>query len=237
MKIVAIGGGKIRGHKTLRLDKFIVELTGKVRPRALFIPTASGDPADYCDTFQRVYGRRLGCRTSALRLLADPDDRASLKEKILRAHLIYVGGGNTLRMMKLWRKLGVDKVLAKAARKGTVLCGLSAGAICWYQWGMSDSRSFSTPGKGWQYIRVKGLGFAPGLYCPHLDSEKRHKPLVAMLRRHRMNGFACEDQAALYHNGKTIRCVTANARARAYIYRYSRGRVAIDRFKNGEIVI
>ena len=223
MKIVVIGGGKTRDYKTVRFDKFIVELTGKNRPRALFIPTASGDRQDYCDTFQRVYGKRLGCRTSVLRLLADPNDRALIKDKILSAHLIYVGGGNTLRMMKLWRKLGVDKVLAKAGKKGTVLCGLSAGAICWYQWGMSDSMSFLAAGDDWQYIRIKALGFARGLYCPHLDSEKRHKPLVAMLRKHRMSGFACEDQAALYHNGKTIRCMTANARARAYIYRYSRG--------------
>ena len=171
MQIVAIGGGHLKKRETLPIDRFVVELTGRRRPRAVFIPTASGDAEEYCHVFDRIYGERLGCRTDWLRLLASPEDRETAEEKIEAADLVYVGGGNTLRMMKLWRRLGVDRMLESAGNRGTVLAGLSAGAICWHDYGHSDSRSFS--GKSsWSYIRVRGLGFRPVIFCPHLDAEK-----------------------------------------------------------------
>lgn len=234
MKIVAIGGGKLDRRETLAIDRQVVELSGKRRPRALFVPTASGDPPEYCDTFERIYGRLLGCRTQNLRLLADPEDRVLLREKILGAELIYVGGGNTLRMMKLWRRLGVDKLLRRAARAGAVLAGLSAGGICWHQWGMSDSRAYTTEGDDWDYIRVRGLGFVPHMFCPHLDAEQRHDGLAAMVRKHGSTALACDNNAAVFYDGNSARCVTSSKRARTWLYRYVRGKLEITPFAAGD---
>ncbi|MFQ5621295.1 MAG: Type 1 glutamine amidotransferase-like domain-containing protein, partial [Candidatus Nanoarchaeia archaeon] len=108
-KIVAIGGGEIKNFETLSIDRAITKLTGKKKPKALFIPTASGDAEGYWQTFQKVYGKRLGCRTDKLFLLREKPTNKEITKKIKWADLIYVGGGNTLRMLKIWRRKGVDK--------------------------------------------------------------------------------------------------------------------------------
>jgi dipeptidase E len=233
MRIIAIGGGKLARRETLAIDRLVVELTGKRRPQALFVPTASGDEAHYCDSFERVYGRQLGCRTQVLRLLSDLSDRTLLREKILEADLVYVGGGNTLRMMKLWRRLGVDRLLRRAARDGAVMAGLSAGGICWHEWGLSDSRAYTTEGDDWDYIRVRGLGFVPHMFCPHLDAEQRHDGLAAMVRKHRTVAFACDNNAAVFYDGKTARCVTSSRKARTWLYRCARGKLQVTPFAAG----
>src|SRR5512143_3488874 len=197
MNIISIGGGSLKKKQTLPIDRYIVKLTGKKAPRALFIPTASGDPQDYCESFDRVYGGVLGCRTDHLLLYRRPEDRTKAAKKIASADLIYVGGGNTLRMMKMWRRFGIDRMLIKAGRSGTVLAGLSAGAICWHEWGHSDSRAYSGR-KKWSYIKVRGLGLLPGLYCPHLDGEKRDASFRAMVVQERMTGIACDNFAAIH---------------------------------------
>lgn len=130
--IVVIGGGSIKDLETFHLDKRVVGHTGKKCPKALFIPTASSDSKEYAEAFHEVYGGKLGCETEALYLLSDPPSKKELRKKILDADLIYVGGGNTLKMMKRWRHLGVDQLLKVAYRKGTVLAGISAGGICWF---------------------------------------------------------------------------------------------------------
>ncbi len=233
MNIIAIGGGSLKKRQTLPIDRSIVKLTGKKSPRALFIPTASEDDEEYCTAFDRVYGDLLGCRTDHLLLYRRPGDRAAAGKKIRSADLIYVGGGNTLRMMKMWRSLGIDRMLVRAGRRGKVLAGLSAGAICWHEWGHSDSRAYSGK-KNWSYIKVRSLGLCPGLYCPHLDSEKRHASFKAMTARERMTGIACDNFAAIHYSDSGAVCITARRKAQVHIYIYSNGRVTIRRFKNGE---
>ena len=139
-RIVVIGGGQLRRLETLPIDRRIVELAGRKRPGALFIPTASGDPEEYIHSFHDVYGRRLRCRTDVLTLTRNRPAPREIAAVIRRADLVYVGGGNTYRMMRIWRRLGVDRLLREAAGRGTVLSGLSAGAICWFRIGHSDSR-------------------------------------------------------------------------------------------------
>ena len=104
-KLVAIGGGEMTERETLAIDKEIVCLAGKDRPKALFIPTASGDSPRYWQSFQEVYGEELGCETDVLYLLGVSLTKERLKRRILSADLVYVGGGNTLKMMRRWRKL------------------------------------------------------------------------------------------------------------------------------------
>ena len=156
-KIVAIGGGDFGTGETLALDREVVRLTGARRPRALFIPTASSDSFENWEAFRAAYGGELGCDAYVLNLLATPPSSRELAEAILSSDLIYVGGGNTLKMMRRWRRLGVDVLLRQAYDRGIVLSGVSAGAICWFRYGHSDSMSFYRP-EAWSYIRVEGVG-------------------------------------------------------------------------------
>jgi len=232
MNIVSIGGGSLKKKQTLPIDRYIVKLAGKKKPRALFIPTASGDQQDYCESFDRVYGTLLGCRTEHLLLYIRQEDRRSAAAKIASADIIYVGGGNTLRMMKMWRKLGIDRMLVRAGRQGAVLAGLSAGAICWHAWGHSDSRSYSGR-KGWSYIKVRGLGLRPGLYCPHLDGEKRHASFKTMVVREGLVGIACDNFAAIHYSGAGATCIASRPKARVHIYTSLDVQVAIRSFGAG----
>lgn len=173
--IVAIGGyKKNRGAKgepfdtPLRIDKQIVGLTGKDTPRVLFIPTATCDDETYVKAVEAVYAGKLGCTVEVLWLIKKKPTHLEVADKIRRADIIYVGGGNTLMMMNLWRRLGVDKLLKEAYERGAVCCGVSAGSICWFEYGVSDSRQFKNP-KSHEYIRVKGLGILKGMHCPHYD--------------------------------------------------------------------
>ena len=140
-KIIAIGGGDFKSYKTLSIDQEIVKFSEHKQPNFLFIPTASTDHAGYSATIMEHF-KVLGCQVDVLNLINKKLSPEEIMRKILNAHIIYIGGGNTLKMMTLWRKLGVDRVLDKARRKGTVLCGISAGSICWFNYGNSDSRNF-----------------------------------------------------------------------------------------------
>jgi dipeptidase E len=231
MNIIAIGGGSLKKKQTLAIDRQIVALTGKKHPRALFIPTASSDDEPYCEAFDRVYGDLLGCKTDHLLLFRMPEDRVHASKKIKAADLIYVGGGNTLRMMKLWRKLGIDRMLIAAGRRGTVLAGLSAGAICWHTWGHSDSLAYSGR-KDWAYIKVRSLGLVPWLYCPHLDAEKRHASFRKMVLRDNIVGIACDNFAAVHYHDAGATCIASRRNARAHVYIPRNGKVVITSFKN-----
>src|SRR3989338_8931348 len=107
MKVVTIGGGSLEKTHTLAIDREIVCLTGKKHPRALFIPTASSDDCGYWKIFQKIYGKKLGCKADVLFLLRETPAFQEIRSKILSADLIYVGGGNRLKMMRRWRYLGV----------------------------------------------------------------------------------------------------------------------------------
>jgi len=198
-KIFIIGGGEISKLEILSFDKRIVELTGKKHPNALFIPTASSDSLGYIETFNKVYGEKLGCKTDALLLLNRKPSKKELREKIFSSDLIYVGGGNTLKMMKRWRFLGVDKILKEAYKKGIMLSGISAGGICWFDAGCSDSMSFYH--KNYSYIKVKGLGLLKGIHCPHFNEDKRgierKKAFLNLIEKQSAIGIALDNHCAI----------------------------------------
>ena len=173
----------------------------------------------YWEDFRRVYGDTLGCETDVLYLLGVTPSREELKEKILSAHLVYVGGGNTLKMMRRWRRLGVDAVLREAYDNGVVLTGLSAGCICWFSWGHSDSMAFYQP-DDWNYVRVKGMGFVDALGCPHFDSATAGVPRKAdfegMVTRNRDVGIAIDNNCAIEVVDGGYRVITSQEGAGAY---------------------
>ena len=228
--IVAIGGGEIRKKETLAIDKEIIRLSGKKTPRLLFIPTATSDDRDYCLSIEKYFGKFLGCHTKFLLLLKQKPTLSEISKKISDADIIYVGGGNTLMMLRLWRRLGVDRLLRAAYNKGTVLCGPSAGSICWFESGHSDSMSFYNP-KDWQYINVKGLGLIRGVHCPHYDSHTLSVPRKKSFQRMMLGlstiGIAIEDRCAIhFQDGNSYRVISANRKAAAYrVYR-----------KNGKVI-
>ena len=219
-KIVAIGGGDIRKiFGTLAIDQEIIRLTQKKRPDFLFIPTASSDSEGYWKHINRHYGKKLGCKTDVLFLIKETPPHKTIKDKILNADIIYVGGGNTLKMVKLWRKLGVDKLLKTAWERGIVLCGISAGSICWFESGHSDSMSFYNP-KKWKYINVQGLGFLKGIHCPHYDSATlgvpRKKHFQKMMQKIGGMGIAIDNNCAMEFIDDKYRVITSKPHAKAF---------------------
>jgi len=233
MKIVAIGGGEIGrpGYsvETEKIDREIIELTGKRHPKALLLPTASGDSAVYWQTFQKHYGDRLGCETDVLYLVSGNTSHQEIRQKILSSDIVYVGGGNTLKMLKIWRRLGVDKVLEEAGKKGVILSGLSAGAICWFKYGNSDSMKFGSA-KSAKLIKIRGTGFLPSMACPHYDVEKSRRPsLKKMIKEDGGLSIALENCSALEVVGDQYRILTSSKNANAYRLYRKNGRVVEER--------
>ena len=227
-KIVAIGGGEISDRETKAIDERIIELTGETEPRALFIPTASDDSRGYIDIFEEYYGRHLGCETSILKLTEDPPPFDIMFSMVVNADLIYVGGGNTVAMMRRWRRLELDSALLEAASRGVVLAGLSAGAICWFKYGHSDPRSFYGNSK-WDNTRVKGLGFVNATYCPHYHFEKREAGFLEMLTQRGGIGIACDNNTAIEIVGEYFRILTSAPTGKAYkIFRNNKNIYTIE---------
>lgn len=226
--IAAIGGGELRLGETFELDRGIVELTGKKDPRVLFIPTASGDPESYCACFSDVYGRQLGCLTDELLLVRKEPSASEIEDKILSADLIYVGGGNTGTMLSVWRERGVDRLLAEAYRKGTVLSGLSAGSICWFRHGQSEIDSDDSP-DGFEYTVLEGLGLIPAFHCPHYNEGRRAEEFFRMMREHPDPGVAIDNGAALFIRDGEYRIVSAREDAFVHMLYAIDGEVTIEK--------
>jgi len=222
--IVAIGGGEIRTRGTAAIDREILRLSGKKHPKLLFIPTASSDSDKYWKHVDEYFGGFLKCKTDVLNLIKERPSKEQIQRKITWADVIYVGGGNTLLMMRVWRRLGVDKLLKAAYEKGTVLSGISAGAICWFDSGHSDSMSFYNPQK-WNYINVKGLGLIHGVHCPHYNGMTRgvprRKDFRDMIRKTGGTGIAMENNCVIeFIDGRFYKVIRSKASARAYrVYR------------------
>ncbi len=226
-KIVALGGGEIGrpGYQieTTQIDKEIIKLTGKKHPKLLFIPTASSDSGGYVKVVREHFGMRLGCKVGSLLLTKEKLSFSSLEKRILSADIIYVGGGNTLKMMTLWRKFRVDEILNKAYKKGIVLSGLSAGSICWFNYGNSDSRKFTSGSK--KLIKVRGLGFINALNCPHFNTEKhREADLKRMMKKTSGVAIALDECAALEIVDNWYRVITSKPEAKAYKIYWNSGK-------------
>ncbi len=225
-KIVALGGGEMGRPgfpvETTAIDEEIVRLSGKNRPRLLFIPTATDDSETYIETVHKHFGERLGCRIDALCLIREKPRYWEIQSKVSRADIIYVGGGNTLKMLKIWRKVGLDELLIEAYKKGTVLSGISAGAICWFRYGSSDSRKFANPDAG--LIKIRGLNLVDGLFCPHYDVEADRRPhLKELMRKNPGVALAVDNCCAVEIIDDSYRIITSRDGANAYRVYWKRG--------------
>jgi dipeptidase E len=218
-KIIAIGGGEIGrpGYKveTTKIDKEIIKQTGKKHPKLLFIPTASKDSKGYIDVVKRHFGTKLDCLVDTLYLAGKNPDLNHAKQQIMSSDIIYVGGGNTLYMMKIWRKYHIDKIIHQAYDKGIILSGLSAGSICWFNYGHSDSRKMKNPKA--PYIKVKGLGIIPALHCPHFDVEtKRQQDIKSFMKKTSGICIAIDNCCALEIIDDKYRIISSKPKTNAY---------------------
>jgi len=214
-KIIAIGGGQIATSETIKIDKEIIKLTGKKRPQLLFLPTASSDSVKYYERVKKYFGKKLGCKIDVLYLIKAKYSKKEIEKKILTSDIIYVGGGNVIKMMRVWKKLGVDKILKQAYEKGIILSGLSAGSICWFKYGNSDSRKFNNPNA--DHVKVSGLGFINALHCPHYDTEKKRKPsLKKMMKKTSGVAIAIDNCCAIEFLDNNYRVISSKPNANAY---------------------
>lgn len=220
MKIFAISGGGngALGHpyELKDFDKHIVHLTGRDTPHLLFVSFSQNDIANadsYYDIINKNFAS-LGCKCAHL-CDRDLKNLDNVQQKIKKANIIYVGGGNTLRLMQKLRKYGIDKMIVQAGKRGAVLCGVSAGAICWCRCGNSDSRRFTSGSD--KLIKVTGLGLIDVLFCPHFDVEPhRQKDIVRMMRTTKGVALALDNLVALEVIDNNYKIHKLNDKAQAY---------------------
>jgi dipeptidase E len=205
--IAALGGGGFSMEPRNRsLDRWLLSLTRKRRPRVLFLPTASGDSPPYIARFHRAFpnGAHLELVNRTVR---------DLRSFVLRHNVVYVGGGNTANMLAIWRVHGLDRILKEAYDNGALLCGVSAGANCWFVGSLTDS--FGRPLRPLD----DGLAFLAGSFCPHYDGERDRR---AAYRRFVASGalpggWAAEDSVAvLFKDGEVAEIVASRRGKSAY---------------------
>lgn len=219
-QIVAMGGGGFSEEPdNLALDRYVLGLVRRDEPRVCFVPTASGDAKSYLDRFYAAFAT-LRCVPKHLSLFDPP--ATDLRSFVLGQDIIYVGGGSTRNMLVLWREWGLDLMLREAWERGIVLAGVSAGAICWFEEGVTDS---VVPGG---LAAMRCLGFLPGTNCPHYDAEPERRPAFHRLLADGLvgDGYACDDGVALHYVGDRLaRVVSSRPQARAYRLRRRDGEI------------
>lgn len=209
--IVAMGGGgfSMEPDNPL-LDQYILGLVDKPQPKVCFLPTAGGDSDRYVVKFYSAF-LEFPCKPSHLSLF-NPQT-LDLRGFLLEQDIIYVGGGNTKNLVALWREWELDCFLKEAWEGGTILCGLSAGSLCWFESGVSDY-----PGNG-VLKPLNCLGFLQGSHCPHYDGEANRRPAYHQMVTEGLlpNGYAADDGVGLHFiNGTLAKIVSSRPQAKAY---------------------
>lgn len=226
-KILIAGGGF--GTAFIR---YLAALTGKDRPKLLYLPTASADsdtsivawyehcaPLDVVPSVQKCY-------------ISSYETDRTFEEILLAADGIVASGGNTLNQQVIWKAHGIDRILRQAWERGIVLGGASAGSICWFEEGTSDSRPK-------ELTVVQGLGFLKGSHSPHYDAEGERKPAYRRLigAGEIKPGYACDNDAGIYfENGTLARVVASREDARVYYVSVREGEVVEEVVPTDEII-
>ncbi|HXW77208.1 MAG TPA: peptidase E [Candidatus Eremiobacteraceae bacterium] len=207
-QIIPIGGTS-NDARRLRIMRYVFEQTGKKRPRVLYLPTASGDDSRTCERFTHLC-RKLGVSPTIYSVF-----KPHVKDvrRLALAHdVIFVAGGNTRDLLVLWKLWGVDVAVRAAYRRGAVLAGPSAGGMCWFECGLTDSMPL-------ELTALRCLGMLEGSFCPHYDSEKKRRPTLRRLvgSGKLTAGFAVEDDVALHFvDERLVDVVSVRNGARAY---------------------
>mgnify|MGYP004518211621 CR=1 FL=1 len=213
--IVAIGGGEIKNKTTLKIDKYVADLakkhSGEKRANALFFGTASHDSMPYFNSFRKTYTSVFDIKAEVALLVYGEMNIEHIEEKIENADCIYVGGGDTVFMIDKWKETGIDKLLLKAYESGKIICGLSAGAICWFQNMYTDYEIMRN--ESGEYAMKKGMGVLEGTICPHYN-ERRQDFFETMLKKDIQKAYCIEnDCAVVFVNGQPKEVVSSGGKA------------------------
>jgi peptidase E len=205
--IVGLGGGGDTEEQTVRLYDYVLGLTGKERPRLLYVPTASKESETSIVGFYATFARRA----ESSHLATFPWPPENLRDVILAQDAICVSGGNTANMLAIWKVHGIDALLREAWENGVVLWGASAGMICWFEAGVTDSFGPDLAG-------MECLGFLAGSACPHYDGEERRRPRYRELIDGGFpEGVAADDGVGIHYVGTELaEAVTCRPAAAAY---------------------
>jgi peptidase E len=233
-RILALGGGGfLMENRHSPIDQYIVKLAGQARPRICFVSTPNGDLPEGIDKFYEAYGP-LNCEPSHLAFFRKPGPGAialsSIEDALLAMDVIYVGGGNTRSALGVWREWGLQEVFQRALASGALLCGMSAGAICWFESGLTDSGAALQP--------LRCLGFLGGACSVHYHSDPLRKAMLHELVAARVltEGIGIDDYAGvLYEDGRIAKVLSWRRGAAAHRVTY-RDRQLIEEMLPGQSV-
>lgn len=218
-KIVAIGGGEngrilddgtAMPYETERMDREIIRLTGKEKPNFLFLAHSQSSSLEiqksYYETMEKIYGEKFGCNCQDLKSI-ELRNMELVKEKLEWADIIYEGGGDTLEIIELWKNTGFDKLLYEAWNKGKVMCGVSAGACCWFKSCNSDSINIENGQTG--FTSVDCLKWLNAHLTPHCDEKGRYETTKEQLRENSLVGIMLSNCSALEIIDNQYRMITS----------------------------
>ena len=207
--IIAIGGGGFnRKNSSYLIEEYILNLTKKDSPKICFLPTATGDDNSYIVRFYSIFSH-LNCKPSHIEFFKRTTD---LKQHIMEQDVVFVGGGNTKSMLAIWDDWGMSEILNDAYNEGVIMSGVSAGAICWFTRGITDS---------WdnELRMLPCLDFIRGTCCPHYDEEPSRIPYVKkiLLEEKVNNCFSIEGGSAMHFiDGKPFKNVSFKKNKNTY---------------------
>ncbi len=213
--LITIGGGEIRNKTTLKIDEYVANKAklhaGDKRANALFVGTASHDSMPYFNSFRKTYTSVFDIKAEVALVVYGEMDMEKIKGKIDNADCIYIGGGDTMFMLEKWKELGLDKLLIDAYNNGKIICGLSAGAICWFTDMYTDYEIMR--GQSSSYALKKGLGLINGSMCPHFN--EREQDFTIALKEGKLNNAYCveNDCAIEFIDGEFSRVISAGGNA------------------------
>ena len=222
-KLFIFGGGRDKA-----ISNYIIRLTKKENPKICFVPTATGDsPASILAWYASC--EDMAMRPYVMRTFIDSySSKESFEEIIMKMDAILVGGGNTLNMIAIWKSQGIDLALRKAYDAGILMTGASAGSLCWFESGTTDSRPK-------QLTKVECLGWIKGSHCPHYNVEEFRRPVYHELikKGELAPGYACDNQSGIYfENEKVVSCISSNEKSKSYRVDLVDGKIAEQELKS-----
>ncbi len=206
-KIIAIGGGGFTHHSDESLDQFVLDQSKKINNKIGFLATASKDDKEKISSFYKRFGN-IDSELSHFNLTLNVD---GFSEWILEKDIIYIGGGNTVFMLEIWRKYKLEQIFKNAYEKGIILSGVSAGAVCWFDWILSDS-----VGPGFNPLR--GINLISGSCTPHSSNIKRINQFESDIKDSKLpSGIAIDDGVAVvFIDGKPTEVYSSRKNHKAY---------------------
>ncbi|MEA5006343.1 MAG: peptidase E [Rikenellaceae bacterium] len=215
------------GDINLKFVQYVADLTKREKPKICYLPTASADNKENIKYWESICNK-LGVESVVLTVwVSSSSANKSFEDILLNSDAIVVGGGNTLNMLGIWKAQGIDTVMLKALSNGIILAGGSAGSICWFQNGISDSRPVSLS-------LVNGLGYLPYSNCPHYSDEARKELYQTLIKDKKIHsGYACDDLAGiLFKNGKAVEFVSQSDKHNSYLVKMEKGNLQAKRMES-----